>query len=394
VSNLGPPSSVRVPGGTFTVAASGFADGPAQPLVRYLNQHGAAAVTLIQHPLVAEGPAEHRVSHFEGGELVRTRVLKRPSRPPFTYALDPISPLRIGRSDVWVGFNCLATAQGLLMRRLGFVRHVIHWNVDFVPERFGANVMTRAYEWLDRQCCIRSEGRVELSDAAYRGRLSAYNLEAESCPAELIPMGSWTEEAPKTNAQRLVEPRIVFLGHIVERMGLPLLLDVVEILRDRGRVVHADVIGAGPVLSSLQADATRRGLTSLITWHGFVADYADVERILADACVALAPYETSADSFSRYADPGKLKAYLGAGLPILLTDVPPNAAELAEQAGACVVPPDASAFADAIERLIDDQRSWETRHRASLEYGRRFDWATMFTESLPRLGLMGLQDGR
>jgi len=371
----------------FTVVASGFADGPAQPLVRYLNEHGAASVTLIQHPLVAEGPDEHRVSQFENGALLRAKVMHRPTRPPLTYVLDPITPVRINRSDAWIGFNCLATAQGLIARRLGLTRHVVHWNVDFVPNRFGPNAMTRAYEWLDRKCCVRSDGRVELSDAAYRGRLSAYGLSAHSCPAELIPMGSWTAAAPKASAQHLHEPRIVFLGHIVERMGLPLLLDVVEILRDRGRVVHADVIGSGPALPALQADAARRGLTSSITWHGFVAEYTDVERILAGACVALAPYETSGDSFSRYADPGKLKAYLGAGLPILLTDVPPNAGELAVHAGARVVPPDASAFADAVEGLIDNRALWETTHRASLLYGHRFDWATMFDRSLPRIGI-------
>ena len=52
----------------------------------------------------------------------------------------------------------------------------------------------------------------------------------------------------------------------------------------------------------------------------------------------------------RQADPGKLKVYLAAGLPILLTDVPPNAQELAAIGGAEIVPADAGAFADAIER--------------------------------------------
>ena len=379
--------SVSVRGGRFTVATSGFADGPAQPLVRYLNDRGAAAVTMIQHPLVLEGPAEHRVTYFEDGEWVRTRELKRPSRPPYTYVLDPITPAKISRCDAWIGFNCLVTAQGLLMRRLGVVRRVVHWNVDFVPDRFGSRAMTRAYEWLDRQCCVRADGRVELSDAAFRGRLDAYHLDAASCPAELIPMGSWTAAAPKTSVDRLAEPHLVFLGHVVERMGLPLLLDVVEILRGRGRYVHTDVIGSGPALPGLQADAQRRGLSDAITWHGFIAEFADVERILAAACVALAPYETSGDSFSRFADPGKLKAYLGAGLPIVLTDVPPNARDLADHAGASVVPPDAHKFVDAIEELLDDPRRWEAGHHASLEYSRRFDWATMFDGSLPRVGL-------
>ena len=383
-----PRRPVSVLGGTFVVVASGFADGPAQPLVRFLNEHGAARVTVLAHPLVAEGPGEHRVEEFINGQRSRRRVLKRPNKPPFTYLFDPVSPFHIKRADAWIGFNCLATGQGLLRRRLGFVRRVIHWNVDFVPQRFGRNAMTTTYEWLDRLCCVRSDGRVELSSAAMDGRIAAYNLADVGCPAEIIPMGSWNQHAPKTSAVSLDEPRIVFLGHIVQRMGLPLLLDVVEILRDRGRTIPVDVVGGGPELPSLRQAAGQRALNDLITWHGFVSDFADVERVLAQATLALAPYETSEDSFSRFADPGKLKAYLGAGLPILLTDVPPNAGDLAERAGARVLPPDAVAFADAIERLVDDRTEWERCHAASLEYAHRFDWETMFSESLPRLGLI------
>ncbi|MEO8424936.1 MAG: glycosyltransferase [Actinomycetota bacterium] len=310
-----------------------------------------------------------------------------PNHPPWTFAFDPLVPLHLPRADAWIGFNCLATAQGLVRRRCGLVRRVVHWNVDFVPNRFGSGPLTKAYEWLDRSCCTQSDGRVELSSAARDGRLAAYHLDPLSCPAEIIPMGAWNQESPKAGLANLANPRIVFLGHLVERMGLPLLVGVLSRLRSLGKPVCADVVGGGPLLEDLKRWVAEQHLGDLVTIHGFVKDFDVVERILAGAAVAVAPYEVDHTSFSRFADPGKLKAYLSAGLPILLTDVPPNAGEMAQLGGASVVRPDESAFAAEIMALLSSPTEWRRRHRAALEYALRFDWETLFATALPRLGI-------
>lgn len=380
-------NSVRVGGGSFVVVASGYADGPAQPLVRFLNEHGARRVTLVMHPLMAEEPSEHRLDQFVEGVVRRRRTRRMPNRPPWTFVFDPIVPVHLPRADAWIGFNCLVTAQGLVRRRVGLVRHVVHWNIDFVPNRFGSHLTTKAYEWLDRTCCTRSDGRVELSAAARDGRIAAYHLDPISCPAEIVPMGAWNRESPKASVANLADPRIVFLGHLVERMGLPLLISALSRLRSLGRPVQADIVGGGPLLEDVKRWVAEQQLDDWVTVHGFVADFGMVERILAGAAIAVAPYEVDEGSFSRFADPGKLKAYLSAGLPILLTDVPPNAGEIAQLGGARVVRPDESAFAAEIIAAISSPAEWLRRQQAALEYALRFDWETLFASALPRLGI-------
>lgn len=380
--------AVALPGGTFVVVASGYADGPSQPFVRFLNEQGAGRVTVVTHPLVPEGPGEHWVDEYVHGEPRPRKARTLPNRPPYSYAVDPFSPLLLPKADVWVGFNCLATSQGLVRRRFGRVKRVIHWNVDFAPERFGASPVTRLYEWLDRKCVTSADGRVELSEAAHEGRLRAYHLAPGANRAAVIPMGSWTDDGPRCNVRCLEAPRLVFLGHLVERMGVPLVLDLAEALRDRGRSVPIDIVGGGPMLAQLQAVTTARGLGDVVTYHGFLPDFADVQRLLAGAAIALAPYETDESSFSRFADPGKLKAYLGAGLPVMLTPVPPNAHEMAREGGAQLLPPDSTTFADAVVAILDDRREWSRRHAAATEYAIRFDWGHLFTAALPQLGIL------
>lgn len=373
--------------GRFVVVASGYADGPSQPLIRYLDDHGADSVTVITHPLVPEGANEHWVDTHRGGKMVGRSIRRRPHRPPFTYPLDLFTPLRVPVADVWIGFNCLATAQGLVARRLGRVSRVVHWNVDFAPRRFGASAVTRAYEWLDRRCVVLADARVELSDAARVGRLEAYDLSADKHDAEVVPMGSWIDESPRTAIDRLTDPRLVFLGHLVERMGVPLVVDLAVELRQRGRPICIDVVGGGPMLETLRDMARRRGVDELVEFHGFIEHFADVQQLLARAVIGLAPYDTGDESFSRFADPGKLKAYLGAALPVLLTDVPPNATELAAEGGAEVLPSDVGAFADAVVRVLDDRDEWRRRHELAAQYAVRFDWGTMLGAALPRLGI-------
>lgn len=376
-----PPVKVR--GGRFVIATSGVADGPSQALSRFLVDEGAASVTVVTHPLVAEGDGAHIVEDLVTGAR---RVRRRPNRPPATFVLDPITPLRLPAADAWFGFNCLVTGQGLVHRRLGRVHRVIHWSVDFVPVRFGDSPLTRIYDRLDKWCITSADGRVELSEAAFRGRLDSYGLRADDAPAEIVPMGSWAGEAPHTGPSSLERPRLVFLGHLVERMGVPLVVRLAAQLRRRGRAVSVDVIGGGPLVESLEAMAAHEGVDDLVRFHGFIPDFGDVQRLLAGAAIALAPYEMDETSFSRFADPGKLKAYLAAGLPILLTPVPPNAEELAVHAGASVLASDAEAFADEVVKLLDDPAEWERRHLAALTHSRQFDWGTMLRRSLPRLG--------
>jgi glycosyltransferase involved in cell wall biosynthesis len=101
----------------------------------------------------------------------------------------------------------------------------------------------------------------------------------------------------------------------------------------------------------------------------------------------VAPYRPGEGTFTAYADPGKLKAYLAAGLPVLLTNVPPNAHALARDAGAELVAYDAEAIAKAIANGLSSPERWRERRRAALAYVTRFDWEVLLADLLEKLQL-------
>lgn len=361
---------------------------PASGLLEYLVKNGAGVVA-VAHPLTAEEGNRHEIVSYEPGHEPRRRVLRLPSWPPYTYPLDALVPVRTPRVDGWFAFNNLLCARGLLERRRGRARRVVYWAVDFVPDRFGAqSVMTRAYDALDAYCCRHADLRVELSHAALQARDARHGLTSVEGAARVVaPVGAWLERVPVTAEDGWRSHRVVFIGHLVERMGCDTVIRAMSVLAERGYDATADIAGRGPLEGQLRDEAARLGLQERVRFHGFISDHRELERLLAQAAVALAPYDTQVQSFTRYADPSKLKSYLAAGLPILLTDVPPNAGELQEQGGAEVVADDPVAFADAIEHALAKPGDWQRRRQAALAHARHFDWNRIVGDVLAAAGL-------
>ena len=182
-----PVAERRVRESTFTIVCNGFADGPAQALRDHLLAEGAQRVVMVSHPLTPEGGGGHVVDVHEGGG-VTTHTLRAPHRPPATYPLDLVVPLRLPACDLWVGFNPLAALRGLAERRIGRAGKVVTWNVDFVPDRFGPGLATKVYDRVDRLVATHADGRVELSEAAREGRERRLGLRAgHMAPVSIVP---------------------------------------------------------------------------------------------------------------------------------------------------------------------------------------------------------------
>lgn len=357
---------------------------PASDFQEWLVRRGAT-VTTVLHPLNAEGGGEHLLLRYQDGGLVARRSVRLPSRPPATYPLDLLVPPVLPVADVTIAFNNLHAARAIISRPR---RTVAYFAVDFVPNRFGSgSPLTRMYEALDRWVCYHASARFELSRAALESRNAALGLTDGVATAHIAPIGVWLDRVPQVPDDAHACRRLVFLGHLVERMGVDTLIDAIALLHAKGVTVSAGVIGRGPLELELKQRAERAGLGEAIRWHGFVPDHRDLETLLSQATVAVAPYSTRVESFTRFADPGKLKNYLAAGLPILLTDVPPNAHELAEYGGAEIIEDSPEALAGAIERLLSDQRAWGERRAAALRYVQQFDWNIIVPEALGVLGI-------
>ena len=199
---------------------------------------GRVALPLCVHPLAPEDGVVHTVTSWEGGACTGERAVRVPSRPPATYAADPFIPFRLPAVDCWIGFNNLAAARGLLMRKLGRADTVLYWAVDFVPDRFGRNPLTHVYDLLDRYCARSVDLRIELSQAALAARAHRHALDVDAAPAMVAPIGAWTERIPLTAPEGWRARRVLYLGHLVPRQGVGRLIDALALLAGARCRVH------------------------------------------------------------------------------------------------------------------------------------------------------------
>jgi 1,4-alpha-glucan branching enzyme len=171
---------------------------------------------------------------------------------------------------------------------------------------------------------------------------------------------------------------IAFLGHLLEKQGVQVALQALPaVLRE---VPHARllVMGTGPCEGELRRLATRLGVTEHVEFTGFIDDFGLIQRRLAQSTIGVAPYLGELDRWTRYADPGKIKDYLAAGLPIVTTAVPPIARKL-ETAGAGVVAdPTPVSVAAVLVWLLTDRAILEHMSHAALALAQEYDWNRIF----------------
>ncbi|HZP55168.1 MAG TPA: glycosyltransferase, partial [Candidatus Saccharimonadales bacterium] len=286
----------------------------------------------------------------------------------------------------WFGFNNLAAYRGLWRRRRGKTDKVYYWAVDFVANRFGKGFATKVYDHVDKTVCQKADGRAELSSVGVTSRNRYHHLKASQiAPTQVIPMGAWLDRTPKVSAGTWDKKKLVYLGHLVERQGVQNLIKAAKILQDQGQKFSLEIVGAGPLSEELMKMSKDLGLDKLVKFHGFVKDHKDVEAILASGMLAVAPYKKE-KNFVQFTDAGKLKAYLGAGLPIVLTDVPNNAQELKSKGVAYIAEDDPKDLANVIASLLNDKQKWQSAHKAVQQVAKEFDWNIILERALKNFG--------
>lgn len=179
-------------------------------------------------------------------------------------------------------------------------------------------------------------------------------------------------------AVRFSEPRarngrIAFVGRLVEKKGLPDLVDAVALLRERGRPAPLDVVGAGPLEDAVRRQVAQLGLDDLVTFHG-PCPAEIVAATVAAASVFAAPCVHAADG-DRDGLPTVLVEAMALGTPCVSTPVTgiPEAVEH-DRTGLLVAERDPVALADALGSLLDDpQRRVRLARAARRRVEQRFD---------------------
>jgi glycosyltransferase involved in cell wall biosynthesis len=361
-----------------------YATGPGQELHEWLAAQHAQESVLLEHPFpFSRRRAAVCTRRFSNGGTLCSHYPRRVRWAPLRYLLDVLRTLRIalclpGTYDLYVGNGCLDTLPGLLLRRVGKVRRVVLYTIDYAPDAYG-RIFGRIYRWLDRYCCYRSDAlwnltRERMTVARERDGL---NL-ARSAPRVWVPHGTHARACITRMPSTPDQYRVAFFGHVKEGSGVQLLLSALPRLRSRFPRLTLDIIGDGEYLPTLQRMAVQHGVNDAVRFHGFIEEHTRAEELLMECGVGVALYGRGAGDYSFCGDPGKPKVYLACGLPVIISDVPEVAGLIAERRAGVAVPYDATALEAALATIQSEHAVFRAN---ALALARDFEWSHVFARA-------------
>ena len=216
--------------------------------------------------------------------------------------------------------------------------------------------------------------------------------------AEIVNVPFGAAIAPDVQTQDVVvrnasEPfRLLFVGRLVERKGVAVLLRAIAESRGR-QSVHLSIVGDGPLLGSLQSLAATLGIQDVVEFTGFVPA-EDLSRRFSECDAFILPAIEDSKGDVEALGVVLIEALLH-GRPVIASasgGIPEIV--LHERTGLLVEPGDSRALARAIQRYAEDRplaaRLAEEGKRHVKE---RFSWDTI-TDSLVQVYQRATADRR
>ncbi len=367
---------------TAVVVSHVRSSGPAHHLVSFTKQH-FDRVLEVQHPLIHSHAAKSTWRLWQGGVVIAEGGVssRLPENP--RYIADVLLTIwwiatQAGRSELYIGLGALSGAAGLIARRSWYCRMTVTWLIDYSPQRFSSPILDRLFHAIDAVVALRSDETWNISGKVIEAHISNKQLLRRRPNIQrVVPIG----------VDRILDPlrphredELIFVGHVLEKQGLQLVLEALPSVLSVRPGVRLTVVGDGPYLAQLKNRASELGISSIIAFEGFVASDEEIWQKLSRASIGIAPYLKTSDSFTNYADPGKVKQYLAAGLPICMTRVPPIAADIERRNCGVVVEDNVDSVRTGLLSLLGDAKLSE-RRRACVTFATEFTWPRVWSDA-------------
>ncbi len=358
--------------------------GAPQALRDYLVGQQVKELVYLSHPIRPENPASKK-DIYKDGKLLHSHSFARPSGNAWWFVVDFFMTIvwgiaLRGRYDVYIGVDPLNCLAGLVLRALGLVKCVIFYSIDFTPKRFPQKILNGLYHAIESLCVRFSDMRWDISPRIAEGREKFLGMKASDFPVTVVPVGMWEKDiaSPNTN----FDPHsIVFVGHLLKKQGVDKVLEAVSLVKKKVKDISFLIIGGGEEEKSLKRLVSKLHLENNVEFTGWMWDQEGIRKLLLDCAFAVATYDprgAKEDNFTYYADPTKIKTYLSCGLPVIMTNVPYNAGDLARRGCAVVVDYNEKAIVKVLIDVSTDKKKLETMRKNAIGAAKEFTWEKIF----------------
>lgn len=365
--------------------------GAPHALREYLINNKIHKLLFIVHPLQIDSTRSYFEIISDGRVYQKKNFDFRTSVPIVNYFFDLFLTVKWilnnkGCFDLFVGVDSLNCFAGIILKKIGKLKKVIFYTIDYVPKRFNNKILNNIYHWFDKFCLRHADETWNVSKRIAKGRENVKGLRQDVYNKQkVVPIGVWFNKIKRLPFDKINKHQLFFVGYLAKKQGVQLVLEAISDIIKKIPDFHFLIVGGGEYEQVLREKARLMNLERYVTFTGWIKDRDQLDQMMADSALSIAMYNKNLDDLTYYADPTKLKDYLSAGLPILLTDVPHNAYEIQDKKCGIIIDYNKDEIVKAIISLLENENKLREYRKNALDYIRQFDWNVIFKNSLKRV---------
>lgn len=294
--------------------------------------------------------------------------------------------LKVGlRYDLCIAHENLSFFVLYPLRRLGIIKRIIYYSVDYTPKRFPNPLLNKIYHFLDRFACKHSDLNWVMVKEQITIRRKNGIAEKNSSPFTLVPVGYNFKLVTVKPAEKIDIYNIIFAGALLENAGPQLAIKALPLLLKKFPKIHYTIIGKGIFEKDLKTLVKKLGLENKVKFTGYIESFTDLVKTLSNASIGLAPFLPNPDSLSFYSDPSKIKLYLVSGLPVITTTVTTIAPFIKSSKAGIVIEYGEENLFQAISKMLSNINTYKLYKDSAIKLSKKYDIDNILTEAIKKI---------
>jgi len=357
--------------------------GPTEMLEDFLKPR-VSRLAAIYNPLEYCTHAQRQVYDFRGGKLATYYIPTNVKINPLVcWFIDIVLifyySFRLHKKyDLYIGCNGFNAFLGIILKRLGRVKKVIFYTIDWVENRFPYKLLNLIYHALDRFCVKNADSVWNISGKIVELRKKQGLVDKKNI---LVPVGINLKEIRLPEAKEVAHNKLVFIGALERSKGIDLVIDAWGEILNKFPQAELMIIGKTPTGAGIVPYEEKLSKMKNVKLLGVMSRHELIKRI-ASFGVGLAPYSPNGVNISRFADPSRVKDYLAAGLPVIITRVPEIASEIEAEGAGVVVDYTREGLIQAIAKIIKQEPDFIRYRENAIKLARRYDYEAIFGKAI------------
>lgn len=345
------------------------------------------AYTIIRHSLLPTKGSKSQLFFYKKSKLKRHIVAPRIVGP---YSLNFLKDffltifwgLRSGIIyDIAFGTNNLNVLSLLVLKKLGKVKKVIFISIDYTPDRYDNPIFDMLYHWFDRICCYNADIIWNSSKRTNDARVKNGVNPKKISNTIVMPDGSNFNPGKRLSIDKIDRKKLIFIGGMRPVMGIKLILESFKEIIKEVPSATLLLIGGGSHLEEYKIFSKRLGLEKYVYFTGYIENHDDVDDLLRTGAIGLAPFAPDKSSYEYYSDVGKPKAYLAAGMPVIITRVPEIADEIEKERAGIVIGYNKKELTGAILALLKSDKTYKKFRKNAVKLSKKYIWPNILEDT-------------